>query len=428
MNPSNEKKRIGILTTFYKWDTSYSLTSVVENQLIANVKYGYPTVLLAHDNFEDAEKLPAGVELRKVIPRFNLVDYSDFKPVEEGFGEQVRIAKQALLENLKDIDVVIAHDLIFQGWFLPYCVAIHQIQDEKLLPKIKWLFWTHSAPSIPPRDIPAIHQCRYHLPIGDCRLVYLNNHHSLKLAESYNTWLSRVRVIYNAIDPRTFWPIHHFVKQLIDRYDLLEADVMAIYPVSATRMVDGKQVQKAIKVMASIKKLGKSVRYIVCTAHANGENEKKAIVDLQVYGAQLGLYQHELIFTGPESAEYEQTGIPRGAISQLFQLSNLFIFPSVSENCSLVLLEAMLAKNLLVLNNSFAPMREFGRENALYFDFGANGNDVKYDNEDGYYEDIAKIILSQLAVNWPLNAQRYVLKNFNIDVIFRQLEQLYYEL
>ena len=77
-------KKIGVLTTFYEWSKAYSLTSVVENQLLALVKHGYKPVLFVHDNFKDeeVEKVPKGVEIRKVIPRFNLVDYGGNQPIQ----------------------------------------------------------------------------------------------------------------------------------------------------------------------------------------------------------------------------------------------------------------------------------------------------------------------------------------------------------
>ena len=69
-------QRIGILTTFYNWDRAYSLVSVVEEQLTSLLRNGYQPVLFVHDNFNDDKEIPEGVEIRKVVPRFQLVDYS----------------------------------------------------------------------------------------------------------------------------------------------------------------------------------------------------------------------------------------------------------------------------------------------------------------------------------------------------------------
>src|SRR3990167_2989267 len=143
----NEKPRVAVVTTFYTWSRAYSLTTVVEAQLVALVKYGYKPVLFVHDNFDGDADVPAGVEVRKVVPRFHLFDYSAHQTPAPDFNDQVKKAQDALQTNLADIDIVIAHDLLFQSWFLPYAVAIHNIA--KVSP-IKWFHWTHSVPNMKP--------------------------------------------------------------------------------------------------------------------------------------------------------------------------------------------------------------------------------------------------------------------------------------
>ena len=417
-------KTISILTTFYAWDKQYSLTSVVNDQIIANLKYGYKVVLFVLPSFKDDQKVPQGTEIRKVVPQLILEGYRDFQ-TPPNWKKDVEKVVEAFEKHLEDIDVVISHDLHFQEWFTPYAAAIHEVCNRGKL-KCKWLLWTHSAPS-PKPDVEWPHSARFNLPKG-AKLIYLNNSDAtILLAESYNTWLSEVRVVHNSVDPRSFWNLHPFTKYLIDKYDLLSADYMAIYPLSSTRMVSGKQVDKAVKIMSKLKKLDNKVRYVVCNAHANAENEKKTIKDLQEKFSDWGLSNTEIIFTSLEQAPIYEQGVPREVVSDLFQLSNLFIFPTNSENCSLILLEAMLAKNLLVLNRDCPSLREFGKENALYFSFGGLGADTKYDDEEKYYEDIAKIIENQMGINRPLKAQRNLLQNFNYDKIFREIEKLYYE-
>jgi len=88
---------IGILTTFYDFNRAYSLASVVYDQLVMNVRHGYKTVLFVHDNFKDDDKVPGGVEIRKVVPRFLLVDYSAHQDVSPDLDRQAEEAYQSLL-------------------------------------------------------------------------------------------------------------------------------------------------------------------------------------------------------------------------------------------------------------------------------------------------------------------------------------------
>lgn len=415
-------KTIGILTPFYSFDDSYSLVSVVKDQLLMNVRAGYKTVLFVLPSFKDDDKVPVGIEIRKVIPQITTEPYRDFK-VSDNFEQDKKVIKEALEEHLKDIDVVIEHDMIFQEHFTAYAAAIHEVN----LPDLKWLHWIHSAPS-PRPNVTYPHSCRYTLPKGNHKLVYLNHTNKIQvLAEMYSAWPKDVRSVPNSLDPRTFWDLHPFVSELIDKYNLLSADIISIYPLSTPRMVSGKGLDKVIRIHACLKKQGQKTKLIVANAHANGEREKEAILELKKLSLSYGLTNQDLIFTSMENKEWE-VGIPRKAVSDLFRLSNLFLFPTKSENCSLILLEAMLSGNLLVLNDDVQALREFAQGNALYFRFGAlDDTTFTITDEDKYYNDIAKIILSELSLNKGLLAKKQVMQNHNLDKIFKKIEELYYE-
>ena len=421
----DKKLTIGIFTTFYSWDIAYSLVSVVRDQLVMNISHGYKTVLFVLPSFKDDDKVPHGVEIRKVVPQLILEKYKGLNQPSE-FKDEVKEVVSVLVQHASDIDIMIAHDIHFIDTYLPYCGAVHEVCQYDLI-KAKWLLWTHSAPSI--RDIQDnnIHNLSFQKP-RNAKLIYLNNYHPLHLAEMYGTWLSEVRIVHNSVDPTTFWNLDPFVVNLINKYDLPSADYMGIYPLSSTRMVDGKQVQKAVKVFSKLKARGHKVKYVITNAHANAEREKSAIKDLQVLFNSYGLSSSEVIFTSLEESPKYESGVSREIVSQLFQLSNLFVFPTISENCSLVLLEAMLSKNLLVLNANVPQLREFGGDNALYMEFGGKDQRVNYDNEDKYYEDWAAIIENKMKQQTALLGQRDLLRNYNLNHIFKHsIEPLYYE-
>ena len=415
-------RRIGVLTTFYTWDKAYSLTSVVENQLIALVKYGYNPVLLVHDNFKGEEALPVGVEVRKVVPRFLLEDYSANQPLKDDFWQQVETAQKSFEENLKDLDAVFTHDIIFQGWFLPYNVAIRRVAEK--IPSIHWFHWIHSAPSPRPFvDYP--YDCRYTM-MPNSKLIYMNHTDTLRLAEMYSGTLDDVRVVFNPLDLRSYFNFHPFVGKLIEKYKLFDADIVDVYPVSSTRF-DGKQVDKVIKLLAKIKQQGRSVRFVCPNAHANAEREKETIRQMIKFGLSQGLSENEMIFTSFEGKEWEH-GVPHEIVKDLFQLSNLFIFPTQSENCPLILLEAVASKCLAVLNEDFPALKDFFGKDALYFRFGSLIQRTNYENEDHWYSDVAKIIIGELNKNRPLNAFTTLKQKFNNDWIFKNmLEPILYE-
>ena len=414
--------KICILTTFYNFDRAYSLCSVVEEQMHMLLEAGHEVILAVHDNFNADLEVPKGVEIRKVVPRFKLVDYSQCQPVQSGFEKETQIVKEALLKNLKDVDAVFTHDWIFQGWFLVYNVGMREAAKEL---KCKWFHWIHSAPSPRPEKLEYPHDCRYKM-MPNSKLIYMNTYDTLRLAEMYGATLDDVRVIYNPLDLRTMHHYSEFTQTLIKKFNLMEADVIQVYPVSSTRF-SGKQVDKVLRVLAEIKKQGKSVRFICPNAHANGENEKKIIEDLLHKGIEFGLARGEMIFTSLEDKKWEM-GIPKKIVNELFSLSNLFIFPTLSENCPLILLEAAANKCLLVLNEDFPPLRDFFGEDALYFKFSSLIQRTEYSDENKWYSDVAKIILGELKKNKPLNAFNKLRQKFNrIWILKNQLEPILFE-
>jgi len=413
--------KVAVLSTLYNFDSSYSLTSVMESQLVSLLKYGYSPVFFVHDNFSDDAKVPKGVEIRKVVPRFNLIDYSDGKYFNQeplsGYKEQVEKMYQMLKEHTKDIDVIFEHDLIFQGWFLPYCEAIHKFANES---KIKWFHWTHSVPNVMPANTSFPHSLRFTLP-KNSKIVYLNNYGLIRTAEAYRTFPKDVRIVYNPVDPRLYWNLHPLVRSIVERFDLLSADFIQIYPVSSTRMVDGKQLPMLIDIIAKLKSLGKSVRLVVANAHANDKREKQVIQEMMSRAWDKGLTSGEIVFTSMEEQPKWEHGVPREIVSQLFQFSNLFIFPTLSENCPLILLEAMLNKNILILNNNVGSLREIAGDSALYFNFGSIDDKVNYANYEKYCEDIARMVISEYESNRVMKSWNRLRKNFNADYVFKNM-------
>ena len=421
------KLRVGILTTFYCWDPAFSLTTVVGQQLQMLVKYGYKPVLFVLATFKDDDKVPAGVEIRKVIPQLILEPYAN-RDISK-LGTDVELAKTAMEENMVDLDACLTHDIIFINSYLPYNIAMRKAIDGKLS-KVKWLHWMHSGPSARPNLDGSVWDNLYTLP-KNSRLVYMNHTDTVRAAEMYGIWPKDVRTIFNPMDVRELFDFHPLTRELIDAYDMMSSDIVISYPLSTTRMNDsGKQLSKVVWIASHLKKQGLSVRLIVPNAHANGESEKLAIEEMRRFADECGLGRNEFIFTSLFDAPEWEHGVPHEVVKDFFLLSNIFIFPSVSENCPLVLLEAMAGKNILILNKNFPAMKDFALEAAFYFEFGSLVESVNYHNGiSNYLADVAKIIVSEYENNKVIKANTRLRQKFNIDTIFkRQLEPAILEL
>jgi len=416
-------KRVVVVTTFSSFSPDYSLVSVVADQLRMLTGQGYAPDLVVQEDFADDAKVPEGVTLLKVLPVLPLWDYQLGQPVRADFAEQAARIAEALRPVVDQVDVAITHDLMFLGWYLPHNQAIRTLAAE--YPEVRWLHWVHSAPSPRPAGLQYPHSLRYSVP-PNSKLVYLNSYDTLSLAEMYGTTLEQVRVVHNPRDAGAFFDLHPAVRAVVERYPVFDADVMAVFPFSTPRW-EGKNVKKLIWLMAKMRAQGRKPLLVLVNAHANGDKEKRTVRQLQAFAREKGLADDEICFTSTLDPQWEYS-VPNEAVRQLLQLSNVFIMPSLSECCSLVLLEAALCKNLLVLNRDVPSLREFGGEKALYPQFGSVLFKVGYANEDAYWHDWAKIILGALTQERSLHSFRNVLKRHSLDWVFKhQLEPLLHE-
>lgn len=419
--------KVGIATTFYDLLPSYSLVTVVLNQCHALLRNGYTPVLFVLESFFDDAKVPAGVEIRKVIPQIILEPYAGRNPkniTEDQAVLDVERIAYALEENCKDMDVMITHDWMLVDTYAPYAAALHLVNDSPDLKNIRWFHWIHSHPGIYQSfSYPWSEQ--FSIPENH-KIVYLNDTDLISVFERYQATINDVAVVHNPVDPRSFFQLQGLSKDIVDALGILDADIIQVYPVSTPRAVENKQVDKLILLFSKFKNMGKKVKLIICNAHANNEVDKILIKGVMDKAHELGLTKEEVIFTSLINPPTFEHGVPHDVVRDLFLLSNLFVFPTTSENCPLILLEAAATKNLLVLNDDFPPLREFFGKDALYFKFGSIRTKTEYKDIDRYFEDMAKIILAELGSNRALNAFTTLKQKFNYDYIFRnEMEPLW---
>jgi len=184
------------------------------------------------------------------------------------------------------------------------------------------------------------------------------------------------------------------------------------------------------------------VRLIICNSYSNAENEKKQICDLVDMGLGLGLAEKDLTFTSELTSQWCQSnnhdiqlGVPRKVILDLMRVSDVFILPSVSEACSVIMLEAGISKNLMVLNEDLYSLHEFGgqgvtqnsSDRAVYFSFGSITRPiVQYTpSEEAWFTDHAKVLINFLAQDKALQFFRQTRKRYTPDFVYAsQLEPL----
>ena len=360
-------KKIVIFTSFADIQKAYSLNIIVQYQIEMLLLNGYKPTVIVHESFKpEGIYAHPGVKIEK-IP--NMPVHNEVKK-DETFEQDVAGLEKRLLEILKDQDVVITHDIVYQAACLKHNMAARKVA--KQLPNLKWLHWIHSATSPSLLNmVVGIFEDQYvnliQTPFPNSKYVYPNSYAVPAVAHNFGVNIEDVKVVPHPTDICEFFGMTKEVEEVIYGYDILSADAITTYPIRLDR---GKQVEYVIKTMAALKDFNLSIRIVIIDFHSTGGDKIQYRDELKQLGIDLGLNNQELIFLSEQKEQWKYEVDPR--IVAMFQsISNVFIMPSVSETYSLIAQEAGLTKQVMVLNYDFPPFRSIYGENAIYKKFSS---------------------------------------------------------
>lgn len=408
------KKRIVLLTSLSSFERSYSLVSVILDQarmLSANPDWLVQIWVTATANLNDAPVLPTNVEIKRLVPsipwKLDVVD-----PAHR------ELLSANLLLHLMQLGnaTIITHDLLFIAHYLTAAAAIHDIGATK---NFSWFHVCHSAaeknPPMPEDD----KRYRYMLPVGH-KILCLNEAEQDYIAAHYHTTSDNVLVVPNARDITSFGHFDSLAAQLTHGHGLAEADVVQIFPVSGTRLT-AKGLETVVDVFARLVRNHQlKVRLVVANAHSNGASEKLALARLRQHAENVGLPAPALVITSEELPATAVYGLPASTVKDLFAVSNVFVFPSISELASLVLLEAAVSGCLMVTNRSLHTLpKEVVFSDDLSIPFGSLRNAAHVD-----LDKVAASIATRLAES-PMNqTKRAVLRRYSYEAVGETLRSV----
>lgn len=414
-------KRVAILTTFFECESGYSLIGVAETQIKMLLDHGYEPVVLVQRDWQEPKNpdslwRPEMCDLRPAIPRMILA-----QGLHPDFDNRVDSVLAALRENLTGIDVCITHDIMLQKFYKEHNVAVRRYAQER--PDLVWLHYLHSCPT--PADSKRFPEsCRYTPPPG--YIVYPNYSDIPQVVRTYDLVGQEWRVLANrashAIDPLSIWRYDPLAKVLAQKSDLLTGDVIICYP---ARLDKGKQPEKIIRVAAGIANAGHEPRLLIIDWQSMGGHFQKYIDKLLGLAKDLGL-EGKVNFTSRLDDRCSQ-GVPRHVVTDLMDLSNVYIHPSAIETYSFTVHEAMLRGCLCVLNHDLPMMHELYGNMAIYMDFGSDRYGRTYSpDEQTFFNDEAKRLLAELSQNRAARAKTQARKHWNPEAQWKTFEPLLY--
>ena len=422
-------KKVAIFTNFKDYLRSFSPLILSAQQVKALVRHGYKPVLIATEGFAP----PAGSSFNMAEIRYipDVPRDSDDSIKDPKFQADVDMLVGEIEECLKDIDVVITHDLLYLPDYTKYNIACRTVAEKNK--KLRWLHWMHSA--TPPDKLIGertkfgdIYSDVMGKKFPNSLIVYPNTYDIPRVAKSIGFSEDEVRHVPHWLDFESFNQFHPMTQKLIDKYQILEAEVVCVYPLRLDR---GKQPHITMEIMAAIKRSGTTVRMIFMDFQSTGGDKVDYREEIKQSGIELGLNDYDLIFTSEFDSSL-QTDCPRQMVSDLFGLSNVFILPSRSETYSLIAQEAMSKGNLIILNHDFPAMRSIYGDVPLYDKFSSDVDilalvaestgktDTNYKpSATQHYHDLGQRILYEIRNNRILQGKTWVRTERNMDKVFK---------
>jgi glycosyltransferase involved in cell wall biosynthesis len=368
-----ESEVVVILTTLANFDPAYSLSTCIKDQACAIATTGRRVLVLVHIGADyDSSEFHENVRIVPIVP------HSPWKEnvvvpelADKWYKFLLALANNLWAAEVKVVDVI-AHDLLFQEWYVSAAAAIHRAGpeiDAQPAVAFHWYHMAHSSCGTRPQSAEDPQRGEYwrtRLPTG---------HKLVILADSDASWFrgyyiradnsplqeSDVVVIRNIRDPRTFLRFPPRIQKLVTKYPRVLEGRTCLLPFSMTRAND-KGVRKVIEFLGVMGNLMGGTRplLILAAAHANAPEQKAERDRLAAHAEKFRMeWGVDVLFTPDLFPEVAAKGMDADEMRALWSIADLFVFPTISEAGSLVLLEAMASRCVLVLNSSVAAFRSY---------------------------------------------------------------------
>jgi len=340
-------------------------------RLMANA--GHEVTILAGrgESFDERIKVHILPQLDSRHPEVmevkSMLDVGKHTPMFELLREQIR---KGLLEELRDGDVLIAHNVASLHKNLALTAVLHEECNKPGFPRL--ILWHHDLAWTTPRYRDELHDG---YPWDLLRTnwkgviqVVVSKLRQKELAELIKVPGNEIQVIPNGVDINAFFKFEQQTNELVERLKLLNADPLFLLPV---RLTLRKNIELALKVMAEVQKdFPKSM--LLVTGPEGPHNPKN-----KAYKDMLLSMRDKLNLRGTVHflAEVTNEFMPDAVIADFYRIADALLFPSREEGFGIPIIEAAFSK-VPVFCADIPVLRELAGENVTYFDPDTNPVEV----------------------------------------------------
>jgi mannosylglucosylglycerate synthase len=334
---------------------------------------GYPVTIIAGRG--SAAGLPDGVDF-ELIPALDTQDEQilaagkilEAGQVPQNFTALTNNLRDSLAEKIGRFDNLIVHNIFTKHFNLPLTTAVFELLDAGVI--YNCIAWHHDFTWTSPRSRSKVHPgypwnyLRTYRP--DVTHVTVSLERREELAGLYDCPEEAIHVIYNGVDPREMFGLTGEGWELIQRLDLLAADLLLLMPVRVTRL---KNVEYALAVVRALKEQGLAVKLVLTGPPDPHDDQSMAYFhSLQKLRDDLGLKSemHFVFESGPAKDQPYIIGLD--VVADLYRIADLLFMPSRQEGFGMPVLEAGLLGIAVAASTAVPAATEIGGEDVLRFD------------------------------------------------------------
>lgn len=319
--------------------------------------------------------------------------------IPANFDALVQQTVAVLLAHFATCDVIIGHNFFTLHKNQVLTSAVHQLVQNRQGPP--WVAWHHDFAWLRPQYQPELHPGEpwelLRRPWPGLRHVTVSQAQRTELAQLYNLPAADITVISPGVEPLDFYRSLPKISQLVDRWQLLEADCVFLLPARITRR---KNIELGLRWLAAIRQVSGWDTRLVITGPPGPHNPTNAayLAQLQALQTELNLQAavHFVYAAGESNAPLL---LDDAELANLFQIADALLFPSKQEGFGIPVLEAGLAR-LPIFATDLPPFHESTGPYATLFKL------------DMPPQAVAKTIMGSLKGNPAFQLRRRVLNNF----------------
>lgn len=278
-----------------------------------------------------------------------------------GFTALVAEIKNRLLPATRSLDWLIAHNVCSLHKNLALTVALHDLSQQPDFPKI--ILWHHDLAWTSARYQGELHPgypwALLRTAWPNVKQVTISESRRQELAELQNIDPQSIHVVPNGLDAGVMLKLGSVARELLDRFDLLNATPLLLLPVRLTRR---KNIELALRTLAELVKVHPNARLIV-TGPLGSHNPANRVYfeELKSLRDELGLSASAIFL-----AELIAGFLPDEVISDLYRLADALFLPSLEEGFGIPILEAGLV-GMPIFCSDIPALKALGQADAHYF-------------------------------------------------------------